>query len=83
MYSSVSGIYKFKAYNMEIHQDGGKTDNLTLAQQSLIKWNRRLGHMNFRSIIRFVCLSLIPSILTKIREEDSPRCTTFFFKTIY
>ena len=40
IYNSVNGISKFKAYNMELHQDGGKTDNLTLAQQYLLKWHR-------------------------------------------
>ena len=39
IYTSVNGISKFKAYNMELHQDGLKTDNFTLAQQSLIKWH--------------------------------------------
>ena len=36
IYNSVNGIYKCKEYNMELHQDGVKTDNLTLAQPSLI-----------------------------------------------
>ena len=64
---------------MELHQDGGKIDNLTLAQRSLIKWYRQLGHINFRSIIQFARLGLIPSILTTIREEDILRCSACFF----
>ena len=79
IYTSASGISKLNAYNMELHQDGGKTDNLTLAQRSLLKWHRRLGHMNFRSIIRFARLGLLPSILTTIREEDIPKCTACCF----
>ena len=42
IYNSVNGISKFKAYNMELHQNGRKTDNLTLAQQSLIKLHIQL-----------------------------------------
>ena len=64
---------------MELHQDGGKTDNLTLAQLSLLEWNRQLGHMSFISIIRFARLGLIPSILATIREEDIPRCSECCF----
>ena len=64
---------------MELHQDGGKIDNLTLAQKSLIEWYRQLGHINFRSVIQFARLSLIPSILTTIREEDIPRCSVCYF----
>ena len=30
IYNSVNGISKFKSYNMKLHQDGGKTNNLTL-----------------------------------------------------
>ena len=37
IYNSFNGIYKFKAYNMDLHQDVRKTDNSTLAQQSIIK----------------------------------------------
>ena len=66
--NSINGISKFKAYNMEFHQDGRKTDNLTLSQWSLLKQHRWLGDMNFRSIIRFARLGLIPSILTTIIE---------------
>ena len=68
----VNGISTFKAYNIDIYQDGGKTDNFTLAQRSLLKCHRKLGHMNFRSVIRFTRLGLIPFILTTIREEDIP-----------
>ena len=32
IYNYFNGISKFKAYNMKLHQDGRKTDNLTLAQ---------------------------------------------------
>ena len=79
IYNFVNGISKFKAYNKELHQDGGKIDNLTLAQRSLIKWYRQLGHINFRSIIQFARLGLIPSILTTIKEEDIPRCSACYF----
>ena len=79
IYNSANGISKFKLYNVELHKDGGKTDNLTLAQQSLLKWHRRLGNMNFWFIIRFARLGLVPSILTKIREEDIPRCSECCF----
>ena len=51
IYNYVNCISKFKAYNTELHQDVGKTDSLTLAQRSLLKWHRRLGQINFRSII--------------------------------
>ena len=64
---------------MELHQDGGKTDNLTLAKLSLLNWHRQIDHMNFRSIIRFARLGLIPSILKTIREEDIPRCSACCF----
>ena len=37
IYNSVNGIFTFKAYNMKFHQDFGKTDNLTLAQRSLLE----------------------------------------------
>ena len=47
IYNSVNRISKFKAYNMELHQYGVKAYNLTLAQRSLLKRNRQLGHMNF------------------------------------
>ena len=47
---------------MELHQDGGGKDNLTLAQRSLIKYHRPLDHMNFQAIIRFAGIVLIPSI---------------------
>ena len=60
IYSSVNGVSKFKAYNMDLHQYGKKTNNLTLAQRYLLKWYRRLGHMNFWSIVWFTRLSLIP-----------------------
>ena len=39
-YNSVNGIYKFKAYNMELHVDGRKTDNLTLTQQYCLERHR-------------------------------------------
>ena len=64
---------------MELHKYGGKTDNLALAQLSLLKWNIQLGHINFRSIIIFARLGLICSILTTIREEDIPRCSACCF----
>ena len=32
---------------MELNKDRDKTDNLTLAQQSLLKWHQQLVHMNF------------------------------------
>ena len=35
--------------------------------------------MNFRSIIRFARLGLIPSSLTTIREGDIPRCSACCF----
>ena len=79
IYNSVNSISKFKAYNIELHQDDGKTDNLTLAQRSILKWHKRLGHMNFRSIILFARLGLIISILTIIREEYIPRCSACCF----
>ena len=63
---------------MELHKYGGNTDNLTLAQQYLLKFHRRIRHMNFLSI-RLAVLVLIPSILTKIREEDIPRCSACCF----
>ena len=46
IYNYVNGISKFKAYNMELHQDGGYKYNLTLLQRSILKWHRRLDHMN-------------------------------------
>ena len=64
---------------MELHKDGIKTDILKLAQKSLIKCNRRLGHMNFRSIIRFTRLGLIPSVFKKITEEDISICLVCCF----
>ena len=36
---------------MELHQDGGEVDNLTLVQQSILKRHQQLGPMNVRSII--------------------------------
>ena len=60
---------KFRPYYMGLYKDGGKRDNLTLAQQSLLKLHRRLGHINFWSIIRFTRLVFISSALTTIREE--------------
>ena len=62
IYNSVNCKYKFKAYNMELHQYGAKTDNLTLSPLSLLKWNQPLGHINFQLIIQFTHLGLIPSI---------------------
>ena len=53
---------------------------MTLAQQSLIKWHRQLGHMNFQSITRFAHLGLIPYILLTIREEDFPICSACCFR---
>ena len=47
IYNSSNGISKIKVYNMEIYQDGGEKDNLILTQRSLLKFHRRLGHMNF------------------------------------
>ena len=64
---------------MELHQYGGKTDDLELSQQSLLKFHRRLGHMNFWSIVQLARLGLVPSILTTIREEDIPRCSACCF----
>ena len=64
---------------MEFHQDGGITDNLTLAQRSLINWYRWLRHMNFWSIIIFTNLGIIPYALTTIREEEIPRCSSCCF----
>ena len=84
IYNSVNGISKFEAYNMELHQDDRKIDNLTLAQKSLLKWHRRLVHMHFRSIIWFSRLDLIPSLLTTIREEDILICSACCFgKKLY
>ena len=80
IYNYVNGISKFKAYNMELHQDGVITDIFTPSQRSLLKWHRQIGHTNFRSIIRFARLGLIPSILTTIREEDITRCSAFFLR---
>ena len=77
IYNYVNGIYKFNAYNMEIHQDGGEIYNLTLALLFLPKWHRQPGHMNFRSIFWFTCLGLITYILTTIREEDILICSEF------
>ena len=37
IYNYVNSIYKFNAYNMELHQDVRKKDNFTLAQQYLLK----------------------------------------------
>ena len=37
IYNSVNSISKFKVYNMELHQDAEKKNNLKLAQQSLLK----------------------------------------------
>ena len=79
IYNSFNGISKLKAYNLEFYQDSGKTDNLTLAQQYLLKYHRGIGHMNFRSIIRFECLGLIPFILITIREEDILKCSECCF----
>ena len=64
---------------MELHQDGGITDIFTPSQWSLLNWHRRLFHMNFRSIIRFVRLGLIPSILMTTIEEDISRCSASCF----
>ena len=47
IYTSVNGVSKLRAYNMELHQDGVKTDNFTLEQQYLLKRHQQLGHINF------------------------------------
>ena len=62
IYNSVNIFSTFKAYNTELHRDGKKTDNLTLAEHPLLKWNILLGHTNFLYIIRFMRLGLIPFI---------------------
>ena len=73
-------ISAFKAYNMELHKDGGKIDNLTLAQRYILKYHRRLSHIHFLSIIRLSRLGLIPSTLTTIIEEEIPICSACCFR---
>ena len=65
---------------MELHQDLVKTDNFTLAQRSLKEWHRQLGHMNFRSIIRFARLFPITSILKTSKERHSYMFSMLFWE---
>ena len=54
---------------MEFHQDGGKRNNLTLSQRSLLKRHRELGHIDFRSIIQFERLGLMLYILQQSKKQ--------------